>query len=318
MKASHPSSLSSTLPKPRLLIVDDQPINIRVLHELFKNDYETFMASDGKQAIEKCKSVLPDLVLLDVVMPEMDGYQVCKELKSDAQLAVIPVIFVTAHYDEADEAMGFELGAVDFIHKPINPLITRARVKNQILLKQQADLLRSMALVDGLTGVANRLQFESSLVADWLQCAREQHPLSIIMIDVDHFKKYNDYYGHQAGDECLRKVAQTIAASLRRPSDKVSRYGGEEFACVLPKTDLQGAIYLANEIENMVRSLNIEHQNSTTSEVVTISLGVATVIPTQDTTPNDLIGFADQQLYLAKNNGRARVSSIMVAANNPP
>lgn len=318
MKVSYPTSLSSTLPRPRLLIVDDQPINIRVLHELFKNDYETFMASDGKQAIEKCKSVFPDLVLLDVVMPEMDGYQVCRELKSDAQLADIPVIFVTAHYDEADEAMGFELGAVDFIHKPINPLITRARVKNQILLKQQADLLRSMALVDGLTGVANRLQFESSLIADWLQCARDQQPLSLIMIDVDHFKKYNDHYGHQAGDECLRKVAQAIAASLRRPSDKVARYGGEEFACVLPKTDLQGATYLANEIENMVRSLNIEHQNSTTSEVVTISLGVATIIPTQNITPNDLLSYADQQLYLAKNNGRARVSSTMVEVNNLP
>ena len=294
---------------PKLLIVDDQAVNIRVAHELFRNDFEVYMATNGEQALEKARTLLPDLILLDVVMPGMSGHEVCQQLKADPLLAEIPIIFVTAHYDEADEVRGFELGAVDFIHKPINPTITRARVHNQLLLKQQRDQLRSIALMDGLTGIANRRKLESHLTTHWLQCAREQKPLSLFMIDVDNFKKYNDHYGHQEGDNCLKQIAQTIDTSLERPCDLAARFGGEEFVCLLPDTDHQGARYVAEKIEQAIRALAMPHQASPVANQVTVSIGSTTLLPTPNSDPQQLIARADEQLYIAKNNGRNQISA---------
>lgn len=304
MKTSHSQS---SLPK--LLIVDDQAINIRVLHELFRDDCEVFMATSGEQALAKARALLPDLLLLDVVMPGMSGHEVCRQLKADPLLAEIPIIFVTAHYDEADEVRGFELGAVDFIHKPVNAIITRARVHNHLLLKQQRDQLRSIALMDGLTGIANRRKFEAHLNTHWLQCAREQTPISLFMIDVDYFKKYNDCYGHQEGDNCLRKIAQTIAATLARPCDLAARFGGEEFVCLLPGTDKQGAHHVAEKIEQAIRGLAIPHQASDIASHVTLSIGVSTLSPAPNSDAQPLIARADEQLYKAKNNGRNQIST---------
>ena len=295
--------------KPKLLIVDDQAVNIRVVHELFRNDFEIYMATSGEQALEKAHTLLPDLILLDVVMPGMSGHEVCQQLKADTLLAEIPIIFVTAHYDEADEVRGFELGAVDFIHKPINPTITRARVHNQLLIKQQRDQLRSIALMDGLTGIANRRKFESHLTTHWLQCSREKTPLSLFMIDVDYFKKYNDYYGHQEGDNCLKKIAQTIDTSLVRPCDLAARFGGEEFVCLLPKTEASGAMTVAQKVEQAIRALNIAHAQSDVASHVTVSIGIATITPQQNSDSQQLIAAADQQLYNAKKNGRNQIST---------
>jgi diguanylate cyclase (GGDEF)-like protein len=294
---------------PKLLIVDDQPINIRVAHELFRHDCEVYMATNGEQALAKTRALLPDLILLDVVMPGMSGHEVCQQIKADPLLADIAVIFVTAHYDEADEVRGFELGAADFIHKPINPIITRARVQNQLLLKQQRDQLRSIALMDGLTGIANRRKFEGALARNWLQCARDRAPLSLFMIDVDYFKKYNDHYGHQEGDNCLKQIAQTIDLTLVRPSDLGARFGGEEFACLLPNTDSQGALYVAAKIEQAIRELAIPHQASEIADQVTVSIGCSTITPTPKSDVHQLIAQADEQLYNAKNNGRNQISA---------
>ena len=186
--------------RPKLLVVDDQRINILVLNELFREDCDVFMATSGEQALQVCRAQLPDLVLLDVQMDGIDGYEVCRRLKADAESRNIPVIFITAQGGEADEVRGLQLGAVDFIAKPINPVIVRARVQTHLTLKLQSDLLRSMTLFDGLTGVPNRRKFDEQLVRDWRQSQREQTALSVILIDVDHFKRYNDHYGHQAGD----------------------------------------------------------------------------------------------------------------------
>ena len=315
MEQSMKTWLPHSFNRPKLLIVDDQPTNIRVLHELFREDCDVFMATSGEQAICVCQAQLPDLILLDVVMEGMDGHEVCRRLKVDPMTQDIPIIFITAQQQDSDEVIGLELGAVDFISKPINTTIVRARVRTHLTLKLQSDLLRSMALIDGLTGVANRRKFNEDILADWRLCFREQKPLSLILVDVDYFKRYNDRYGHQAGDDCLKSVAQTLSATVRRPYDLVARYGGEEFACVLPNTVLSGAVEIAERMQERVRTLGIEHSASDVDHVLTISLGVATLTPTGELGFEALIEAADKQLYEAKNAGRARVCSSAMSSS---
>jgi diguanylate cyclase (GGDEF)-like protein len=239
-------------------------------------------------------------------MPGMDGYEVCRQLKADETLRHIPVIFVTAHDDPEQETMGLDLGAVDFIAKPVNPKVVQARVKTQLTLKFQADLLRQLVFLDGLTGVHNRRYFDQQLALEWARSARTGAPLSMILLDVDFFKRYNDHYGHQAGDDCLKQVAATLKSNLRRPADLVARYGGEEFACILPETGLDDAVELANQLERQVRALAISHAYSDVATMVTISLGVATRDGVASGSASELLGLADAQLYLAKSTGRAR------------
>lgn len=298
--------LDERLGRPKLLLVDDQPMNIRVLHQLFRYECDVHMATGGEQAIEVCKALLPDLILLDVVMEGMDGHEVCRRLKADPLTQDIPIIFLSANGEEDDEAIGLELGAVDYIGKPFNPMIVRARVKTHLTLKRQGDYLRSMAMLDGLTGVANRRKLEARLEAAWSQACRDNGPLSLIMIDVDYFKKYNDHYGHQRGDQCLRRLAMALAATLNRPYDLLARYGGEEFACLLPDTDLAGAERVAQKMLAAVAELRIEHLASDVGPQVSLSLGVATVLASARLTPQELLRRADEQLYLAKAGGRAR------------
>ena len=298
-----------TRQKPKILLVDDQRVNILVLHELFRDECEIFMAANGEQALTSCRTVLPDLVLLDVHMEGLDGYEVCRRLKEDSETCNIPIIFVTAQGAEQDEVRGFELGAVDFIVKPINPVIVKARVKTHLTLKQQSDILRSFALLDGLTGVANRRKFDEELELNWRRSLREKSALSVIIIDVDHFKRFNDRYGHQRGDACLQAVATALNGVIRRPYDLLARYGGEEFACVLPDTALLEAVQIAERMQAAVRALKLEHMDSEVEQVVTVSLGVATVVPTVGGTSEAVVAEADRQLYQAKQAGRARVSS---------
>lgn len=305
--------LDERLGRPKLLLVDDQPMNIRVLHQLFRYECDVHMATGGEQAIEVCKALLPDLILLDVVMEGMDGHEVCRRLKADPLTQDIPIIFLSANGEEDDEAIGLELGAVDYIGKPFNPMIVRARVKTHLTLKRQGDYLRSMAMLDGLTGVANRRKLEARLEAAWSQACRDNGPLSLIMIDVDYFKKYNDHYGHQSGDQCLRRLAMALAATLNRPYDLLARYGGEEFACLLPDTDLAGAERVAQKMLAAVAELRIEHLASDVGPQVSLSLGVATVRASARLTPQELLRCADEQLYLAKAGGRARVCARFYA-----
>jgi diguanylate cyclase (GGDEF)-like protein len=298
--------------RPKILIADDQPTNIRVLYELFRDECDVFMATSGTQTIQICRAELPDLILLDVMMDDIDGHEVCRRLKADPLTGAIPIIFVTSQNQEADEVIALGLGAVDFITKPINPVIVRARVRTHLTLKLQGDLLRASALLDGLTGVANRRKFDEDVQTDWRQCLRESAPLSLILIDIDYFKLYNDRYGHQAGDNCLKLVARALFEAIRRPYDKLARYGGEEFACLLPKTEVAGASAMAERMRTRVSELNVEHLGSDVDQVVTISLGVASMVPTPSVTPELLLRAADQQLYEAKRTGRARVCTLTI------
>ncbi|MEE3923722.1 MULTISPECIES: diguanylate cyclase domain-containing protein [Pseudomonas syringae group] len=301
--------------RPKILVVDDQPLNIRLINELLKGDYDIIMAMDGKQAILKCQTQNPDLILLDVLMPGMSGHDICRSLKADEQTQNIPVIFLTSQDEEADEAQGFELGAVDFITKPIRSMVISARVRAHLTLKLQSDLLKTIGFTDGLTGIDNRRMFDENLQRNWLQCARHGQSISLFMIDIDHFKLYNDHYGHQRGDECLRAVANGIKKALRRPYDSVARYGGEEFACILQNTDSTGALSVAQTVLEEVRSLCIEHVRSSTRKIVTISIGVATAIPKIGDSADGLLKAADKELYNSKNTGRDRLSSIMLDLN---
>lgn len=296
----------------RLLIVDDQQVNIRVLHEIFKQDYEVLMAMSGEQAISICRGQQPDLILLDVVMPGMSGHEVCKVLKADPATRNIPIIFVTSHSEPAEEALGFDLGAVDFITKPINPVTVKARVRTHLELKLQQDLLRSIALIDGLTGVANRTKFDDDLALAWRRCLRENSAMSLLILDVDYFKLFNDAYGHPVGDNCLRQVAQTMKKQLRRPSDLVARIGGEEFACILPFTDHEGVINRAEAMLDAVRELGIMHRDSAISDTVTVSIGTATLVPNEALSAEHLLNTADQALYKAKRQGRDQLVSVML------
>ena len=299
--------LDSSHGKPKLLVVDDQPINIQVMHQVFGGDYQVFMATSGPQALAICKANPPDLVLLDIVMPGMDGFEVCSSLKADDATCNIPVIFVTAHTDAAQETHGLGLGAVDFIAKPVNPAVVRARVKTQLTLKFQSDLLRKLVFLDGLSGVYNRRYFDQQLGIEWARSTRSSFPLSAIMIDVDHFKLFNDRYGHQTGDDCLRQIAVALKVCLKRPGDLVARYGGEEFACILPDTPFDDAMCLANDLERKVRALAIPHESSSVAEVITVSVGVATRTVDSADDAAALVGLADSQLYNAKQSGRGRV-----------
>ena len=299
--------------RARLLVVDDQPVNVQAIHQIFAATHDVFMATSGEQALIFCQNTPPDLVLLDVVMHGMDGLEVCRRLKQIPDTQDIPVMFVTGHEQPDEETACWEAGGVDFVNKPVNPTTLRNRVRAHLTLKLQADQLREMAFVDGLTGVANRRFFDERLEAEWRRCSRSRLPLALIMVDVDFFKRYNDRYGHPAGDDCLCQIAGALRLGLKRPYDLVARYGGEEFVCILPDTDMAGATAIAHSLEEAVRALQIEHADSSAQEVVTISLGVAFAPPGPAKPAEALIRLADAQLYRAKQEGRARVCSDVLS-----
>jgi diguanylate cyclase (GGDEF)-like protein len=290
--------------RPRLLVVDDQPPNIQALYQAFAADHQVLMATSGEQALALCASQKLDLVLLDVVMPGMDGFEVCRRLQANDATRDIPVIFVTAHDDEAAETLGLEVGAVDFISKPINPKIVRARVKTHLTLKIQSDMLRQWVYLDGLTGVHNRRHFDERLASEWARAVRSGTELSVLLLDVDFFKRYNDHYGHQAGDDCLRRIAMALKAGVKRPGDLLARYGGEEFVCLLPETPLRGAVAFAQQLGERVDSQRIVHADSDVGPFVTVSLGVCTKGADTVGSAAALLREADAQLYTAKGRGR--------------
>jgi len=241
----------------------------------------------------------------------MDGFEVCRILKSDPRTEDIPVIFISALSTEGDENKGLTTGAIDYIQKPFSPPIVKARVRNHLKMKEQSDVLRNFSMTDGLTGLANRRQFEKYLDAEWRRCARTSVPFSVIMIDIDYFKLYNDTYGHLQGDECLKEVARVLSGAIQRPGDVVARYGGEEFIGLLPGIDINGAVHLAEKMRQNVSQLGMPHSASRAADHVTISAGAAMERLCRDKPPHDLVKAADDQLYRAKESGRNRVMSSL-------
>lgn len=305
--------MNSPRKEQKILIIDDERSNITYLMSLLKHDYKLIAAVDGLKGLEMAAGVgggsAPDLILLDVLMPGMDGYQVCERLKSDDRTRNIPVIFVTAACDANDETRGFDLGAADYIAKPFHPSVVKARVRTQIELKIKSDMLEQLASVDGLLNIYNRRRFDEVLKIEWVRAQRTNSPLSLIMIDIDHFKLYNDHYGHAGGDGCLKLVALTLKNCLKRPTDFIARYGGEEIVVILPETDCEGAALIAELMRREIAGEQMPHAASPTAAHVTISVGVAKALPDGHIDSSQaLLEAADAQLYLAKNSGRNRVS----------
>ncbi|MDM8517242.1 diguanylate cyclase [Desulfobacterales bacterium HSG16] len=291
----------------KILVVDDEKINIDVLVGLLKPYYRTVVAKDGMQALKRLETQpLPDLILLDIIMPGMNGYEVCIKIKDNPATRDIPVIFITGKHEEDDEARGFWVGAVDYITKPFSPLIALSRVKNHIELKRRGDMLERLAGLDGLTGIPNRRQFDQFLNAEWKRSLRYNRSFSLIFIDIDFFKLFNDHYGHTKGDECLKKVAHSIFNAAPRTEDLTARYGGEEFACILPETGNEGALKVARRIIESVRALKVPHVQSKIADYVTISVGLATASQPLGRALN-LVSLADKAVYQAKEKGRNQI-----------
>lgn len=290
-----------------ILIVDDEPTNLQLLGGILSREgYEIDFARDGEGAIELSKKRDYDLILLDIMMPGIDGYEVCRRLKLETVTQNVPVIFVTAMGKAVDEQKGLLLGAVDYIKKPFSIPIVRTRVETHLVLKRQRDILNKLSSLDGLTGIANRRFLDENLSRHWRHSIREHKAISFIMIDIDFFKLYNDTYGHLEGDNCLKSLAATFTGSLKRPGDFVARYGGEEFAVVLPETDESGLCYILDKLWKATQGLKIPHEKSNVSEFVTISQGGVSTLPSQDSSLEAFISRSDQLLYNSKEKGRNR------------
>lgn len=293
--------------KPTILLVDDEKANLKILSDLLKSEAQIIVAKSGEQAISKASELKPDIILLDVIMPDMDGFAVIKALKNDSQTHVIPVIFITGLADVNFEEKGLQLGACDYIQKPFHAAIVRARVKLHLQLLKQRQMLERLALIDPLTEIANRRKCDEVLDAEWRYAMRKGLNFSLAFIDVDFFKQYNDTFGHAQGDVVLGKVAQVVSRELRRPKDFVARHGGEEFIILLPDTSYAGAFDTLERCRIAIESLKIPHPESTTNEVLTISSGGITCNPKTLEGKNEILSYADELLYEAKRNGRNQV-----------
>jgi diguanylate cyclase (GGDEF)-like protein len=298
-------------PLPKVLVVEDNELERLLIRQRLRLDrVELLEAAAGLSAIEIARSALPDLILLDLGLPDLSGFEVIHLLKEDPATRSIPVIFVSATGSVEAKVRALDLGAIDFVTKPFDPAELRARLRVAFRLKFQQDLLEKRAHLDALTGLANRLAMRERLEAEWSACRRRGTPLSILIVDVDHFKRINDRFGHAAGDEALRRVSEALRA-VARGSDLVARFGGEEFVLIAPDCDFPGALGLAERAREQVEALLLAFD--AVSHALTASVGVATAAAelspdlTGPECPDDLLGLADRALYEAKASGRNAV-----------
>jgi len=291
----------------KIVVVDDDPGTVLVLANVLKGLGKVYLATRPGEAVSLALRVEPDLVLLDVEMPDADGFAVLEELRTHAQLAETLVLFVTSHGAPEIEARALSAGAIDFIDKPVHADIVRARVRNYLALKQQGDQLRRWSMLDGLTGLTNRRAFDLALDQEWARAAKNGDLLGLVLGDIDYFKQFNDVYGHPSGDACLQSIAAVLRDGATSPRAVAARYGGEEFALLLPGIAAANAAQVAEELCAAVSALEIPHAGSHVSSHVTLSLGVATHIPVPGARPGVLVRAADEALYQAKEEGRNRV-----------
>lgn len=309
----------------KVLIVEDTVTSATLIRQMLgKMGLSAVHARDGRSGIEAFAREKPDLVLLDVIMPDLDGFEVAQQIRRMEQGGEwTPIIFLSARASDEDLARGIEAGGDDYLVKPVSETVLRAKVgamqrivkmrDTLVQVTQQLDAanreLARLSSIDGLTGIANRRRFDEALRHEWRRAARSALPMSMLLLDADEFKAFNDGYGHLAGDECLRDLARLLESSLRRPSDLVARYGGEEFAIILPETAAAGALAVAEAVMAALREAAIPHGHSSVSPFLTVSIGVATALPERGDEHGYelLITLADEALYKAKRGGRNRI-----------
>lgn len=337
--ASQDSAATSLLgvnEKLVILLVDDQAMVAEAIRRMLETelDIELHYCQQPTEAIPMANAIKPSVILQDLVMPEVDGYTLLRFYRANSITANVPVIVLSSKEDPRDKSQAFSNGASDYLIKLPDKIELVARIRahaRSYLAQLQRDaafqamqalqeqleesnrkleesnaVLQRLSILDGLTGIANRRHFDNTLDQEWKRCSREQSMLSLILLDIDSFKKYNDNYGHQGGDECLRQVASALNKAMKRPGDFIARYGGEEFVAILPDTDNPGAAIIAEQMRIHVEELNIPHAYSLATDHVTISLGVATIIPDLNLDPKSLVEAADALLYRAKESGRNR------------
>lgn len=312
--------MKKTASKLKVLLVEDSKTTIEtVCGFMEKMDIRNpFIAESGEAAIELFKKNRPDIVLLDVLLPDIDGFEVARQIRALEQDGDwTAIIFLTGQAGDENLARGIEIGGDDYLIKPVSEVVLNSKIRAMHRLTEMHRTLVDMAhqmntanmelqrlsTTDGLTGIANRRFFDEMLLREWRRCSRMKMPISLVMIDVDHFKLYNDTYGHQAGDECLKAVAVQAALAVTRAADMAARYGGEEFVIVLGETDLNGARWVANNVRQRISDLKMVHESSKFDRV-TISCGVVSVMPSGKLSVDTFLHSADQALYLAKEQGR--------------
>jgi diguanylate cyclase (GGDEF)-like protein len=291
-----------------ILVIDDDRIALDLIMLTFNATATVLTALNSENGLEIAVNEQPDLILLDTLIQDVDGHEICFQLKSMPETENIPIIILSNSNQVEDELAALDKGAIDFVTKPVEAAILKARVANHLFQKRDRDQLKLMSSIDALTEVANRRRFDEYLHLEWRRAIRSKYPISLLMIDIDYFKSYNDTYGHQKGDECLRAVASEIEQHLRRPSDMVARYGGEEFSVILPETPSYSASSLAKRIWSGVGNLNIEHTGSARVGHLTISIGAATTIPDENQSISQFIENSDKNLYKSKSEGRNRIT----------
>ena len=291
--------------RPRILIANSAPI-APILARLIAQECLIHTVPNSAHIPETARQAdqRPDLILLDVMTPSREGLEICRQLKTDETTQNIPLILIVDRDNAEDEACALKLGAEECLLRPFRPDVVEARIRNQIRGKRRNDVLERYANQDSLTDIANRRFFDLTLDAEWRRGFRDMRPLSLVMVDIDCFKQYNDLYGHREGDHCLRQVAKAMGQVLTRPGDLLARYGGEEFVAILPNTDLHGARLVGEQLRRAVMELNIPQQRPDNARQVTISVGCASMPPSANLTCYSLLQAADDQLYLAKHSGR--------------
>lgn len=293
--------------KYKILVIEDSLLNQHVIQNILQDKYTLARALTAREAFEMLPIFRPHLILLDIILPDADGFKVLETLKGNEENRNIPVIIITGMDSEENEERGLMLGAVDYIKKPFKHGIVSARVNTQIRIIRQMQTIEQLGMLDGLTGISNRRAFDMHLRFEWNRAIKEDIPLSMIMLDIDHFKEYNDTYGHPQGDIILQSIASILKSETKESSGRVFRYGGEEFSVILPTDSVGGAIHVAERIRNSVETAKVRSLFSDVVTRVTVSAGVASVKPTPDDQMHYLIELADQKLYQAKHDGRNRV-----------
>lgn len=298
---------SAMTAQQRVLIIDDEKSNLMILGDILRDEVDVIVAKDGTQGLDKAIRYQPDLILLDVVMPGMSGFDVIQQLRRDERTAAIPVIFISALADAGHEEKGLMLGACDYVHKPFHTAIVLARVRLHLQLAKHRAMLEQLAHIDPLTEIANRRRYEEVLLTEWHAAARAESCLALVMVDIDNFKQYNDHYGHAAGDKVLQTVARVLSSQLKRPRDFVARYGGEEFVVLLPDNNCQGSLEIMQACRSAVEALRIENCTVQNQPWVTISVGGVCFQPSAHQGPETCLKIADDMLYQAKHQGKNRV-----------